>query len=59
MFRINELQDYPKAEYQYSTPLSSVPTHLKHLKGLKAVKFLSPAGVTPVNYPPNSQPQVS
>ena len=48
--------------YGYSTPnqpspmppLSAVP---RHLKGFKAVKFVSPAGVTPVQHPPSS-PQV-
>jgi len=45
--------DFPKLEYQYSTPLSSVPNHIKQAKGLKAVKFLSPADVTPV-IPPSS-----
>merc|ERR1719383_1011813 len=45
------VQDYPKLQYQYSTPLSAVPHHMKNLKGTKAVKFLSPAGVTPVTMP--------
>jgi len=37
--------------HQYSTPISAVPNHMKVLKGLKAVKFVSPAGVTPVPAP--------
>ena len=28
----DETTDYPKLEYQYSTPLSAVPSHLKMLK---------------------------
>jgi len=52
-------QEYPKLEYQYSTPLSAVPHHIKHLKGLKAVKFMSPQGVTPVTLPPQMDKVVS
>ena len=33
---------------QYSTPMSAVPHHMKQFKGMKAVKFVSPAGLTPV-----------
>jgi len=51
------VQDYPKLQYQYSTPLSAVPHHMKNLKGTKAVKFLSPAGVTPVTMPKYAQPE--
>ena len=50
-------KEHGKPEYQYSTPLSAVPSHIKHLKGMKAVKFLTPAGVTPV--PPPQQIEVS
>merc|ERR1712025_312772 len=42
---------YSTPVHQYSTPLSAVPNHIKQLKGFKAVKFVSPAGVTPVQYP--------
>jgi len=34
-----------------STPLSSVPPHMQKFKGMKAVKFVSPAGLTPVQHP--------
>lgn len=46
---------YSTPVQQYSTPLSAVPNHIKLLKGFKAVKFVSPAGVTPVQHlgPPN------
>ena len=37
--------------HQYSTPLSAVPQHMKQFKGMKAVKFVSPAGLTPVQHP--------
>ena len=33
-----------------NTPLSAMPQHMKKLKGMKAVKFVSPAGVTPVQH---------
>merc|ERR1712025_1322352 len=42
---------YSTPVHQYSTPLSAVPNHIKQLKGFKAVKFVSPAGVTPVQHP--------
>jgi len=58
-----EQGEHPKLEYQYSTPLSAVPSHLKMLKN-KMVQFLSPAGVTPVSHPVHPaisgrQPQMS
>ena len=44
---------------QYSTPLSAVPQHMKQLKGLKSVKFVSPAaGLTPVQPPDNLDQQI-
>ena len=36
--------------HQYSTPMSAVPQHLQQFKGMKAVKFVSPAGLTPVQH---------
>ena len=33
-----------------STPLSAIPQHIKQFKGMKAVKFVSPAGLTPVQH---------
>jgi len=47
---------YSTPVQQYSTPLSAVPNHIKLLKGFKAVKFVSPAGVTPVHHPPLPAP---
>jgi len=40
-----------------SSPLSAVPHHMQQWKGLKAVKFVSPAGLTPVQPPPSVLPQ--
>ena len=42
---------------QKCSPLSAVPHHMKQWKGLKAVTFVSPAGLTPVQAPPDSLPQ--
>ena len=41
---------------QKCSPLSAVPQHMKQWKGLKAVTFVSPAGLTPVQ-PPSDLPQ--
>ena len=45
---------------QKCSPLSAVPHHMKQWKGLKAVTFVSPAGLTPVQAPPDlAQPQLT
>lgn len=50
---------YSTPVQQYSTPLSAVPNHIKLLKGFKAVKFVSPAGVTPVQHPGLPKPDTT
>jgi len=49
---------YSTPVQQSSTPMSAVPNHIKLLKGFKAVKFVSPAGVTPVQHPGLPKPAV-